>query len=325
MSELLFRHPEAAWALVAAALLLAVGRALRRPRFAAIGIPVLLAGPAHRASRVRRAPAALAAAALASIVVALMDPVRQFSEETVASRGLDIVLVLDLSSSMEELMGGGADRRGRDTRLDVTKRAIADFIARRRNDRVGLIVFSDYAYVVSPLTFDHAYLQRYVAMIDAEALRSEGMTAIGEGITVANTLLDRQAAGDARRNRAIVIFTDGENNYGRDPVDALEEAHAARHRVHLVGVDLADDVKRKPDVLRLVRTVERRGGRYFNADTRGELAAASRAIDALETGMLVTTRYVRDAPAFDLFAAAAVVLVCGALLLRALPFFVDHT
>jgi Ca-activated chloride channel family protein len=316
-----FQHPEAAWALVAAALFLLLWRLFRRPHFVAIGTAAMLM---TRASRVRRLPVVLGVAGFGAIVIALMDPVLPYAEERVESRGVDIALVLDLSSSMEEMMGSSSGIPLRQTRLTIIKRAIADFIARRRaGDRIGLIVFSDNAYVVSPLTFDHASLQRYVAMIDTEILRGEGMTAIGEGLGVAHTLLARQSSG--LRNRAIVVFTDGENNYGRDPIEALRLAHDAGHRVHLIGVDLAADVRKKADVVQLIRTVERGGGRYFAADTTGQLAAASRAVDALEPGMLVTTRSVRNAPAFEPFAAAAIVLICAALLLRAIPFFVDLT
>ena len=85
-------------------LLLICWRAFRRPLFATIGISALLTGREHRASRLRRAPAVLAAAALVAIVIAVMDPLRPFAEERVESRGVDIALVLDLSMSMQEAM-----------------------------------------------------------------------------------------------------------------------------------------------------------------------------------------------------------------------------
>jgi Ca-activated chloride channel family protein len=324
MTEWNFQHPDAAWLLVAAGVLLSIWRALRRRRFVPISTGALLSAGLYGASRVRRLPVVLAAAAFGALVLALMDPVTPHSQAEVQSHGVDIALVLDLSSSMEEMMGTTTGIPMRVTRLDVTKRAIADFIGRRApGDRIALIVFSDNAYVVAPLTFDRAYLQRYVAMIDITILRGEGMTAIGEGLATANTLLARQSRDT--RSRAIVVFTDGENNYGRDPIDALGEAHDAGSRVHLIGVDLAADITKKPDVVELIRTVERRGGRYFAADTAGQLTAASRAIDALEPGLLVTTHSIRNAPAFESFAAAAVVLICAALAFRCIPFFIDLT
>ena len=324
MSDITFRHPEAIWAVAAAVVSLVAWHFLRRPAFSAISADSLLRGRGFRASAVRRFPVALCFCGLCLVLLALADPVIPYSEESVQSRGVDIAIVLDLSSSMEEVMGTpgvGVQR----TRLDVTKRAIADFIARRPGDRIGMVVFSDFAYVVSPLTVDHDYLQRYVAMIDNQILRSEGMTAIGEGVTVANALLTRQAVPGARRDRVIVIFTDGENNYGRDPMEALNDSRSAGYRVHMIGVDLEAEIKAKPEVVRLVRTVQQRGGRYFTADTAGQLTSAAHAIDALEPGILVTSRSTRNVPAFQWLAASAIVTLGAALLLRSVPFFVDLT
>jgi Ca-activated chloride channel family protein len=243
----------------------------------------------------------------------------------VASRGLDIAVVLDLSSSMEEVMGRATGPSARRTRLDVTKRAIHDFIGRRPQDRMGLVVFSDNSYVVSPLTLDHDYLRRYVASIDEQTLRSEGMTAIGEGVMTANLLLRRQAVDDRQRNGVLIIFTDGEHNHGRDPVEAVGAAFDAGYRVHLIGVDLDDEVKQKPAVQRLVRAVQARGGRYFTADSDRELGGVSRVIDRLETGVLVSVRTERNAPAYAPFAMAAILLTSLAVALGAVPFFVDLT
>lgn len=327
MNELTFQQPGAAWLLpAAAAIVLAAWRILRRRRFAAIATHTLLASSTSAASRIRRLPAAIGLAALAAIVLALMDPVVPYGEERVESRGVDIAVVLDLSSSMEERMRTTTtDPIAERTRLDVTKRVISEFVARRPEDRIGLVVFSDNAYIVSPLTIDHRYLQRYISMIDEQTLRNEGMTAIGEGLASANMLLARQTAPDSRRDRVIVLLTDGENNYGRSPMVALRDAHDAGNRVHLIGVDLDDEIRHKPEVMRLIRAVQRQGGRYYTADTAAELAGASRAIDSLERGVLVSSRSIRNAPAFDPFAAAGVLLICTALAIRCVPFFVDLT
>ena len=324
MNEVIFLRPEAGWTLAAALLALALWRLLRRAPYVGVSTGAILTALPYHASRWRRLPLGLAAAAVVMIVFALMDPVTPRAEQQVQSRGIDLALVLDLSSSMEEMMGSSSGVPMRVARLDVTKRAISDFIARRRpGDRLGLVVFSDNAYVVSPLTADHAYLQRYVAMIDANVLRGEGMTAIGEGLATATALLARQSI--AARQRAIVLFTDGENTAGRDPIGALQQAHTAGTRVHVVGLDLPGEVRQKPQVRDLIRTVQQRGGRYFTADSAGQLAEASRTIDGLEPGLLVTSRVTRNVPAFAPFAAAAIVLITAALALGALPYFLDRT
>jgi Ca-activated chloride channel homolog len=270
-----------------------------------------------------------------------MDPVVPYSEAQVSAQGLDIVLVVDLSSSMQEVMGlqrptqslqtltfSSRDLTPRrltgKTRLETTKEAMKDLISRRRGDRLGLVVFSDHAYLVSPLTFDHDNLYKYVDMLDDQILRGEGMTAIGDGVGLATQLLARQSSEEGQ-HKLIVVFTDGENNTGRDPVASLGEANAAGIRFHVIGIDLEEEVKKKPAVLQLITTVRRFGGQYFNADTQRELRAAYGRIDAMERGRLTSTVALHSDPVFDWFARPAAVLLLIAMMLRAIPFFRDLT
>lgn len=322
-------RPQYLWAIpITLALIVACRLSFRRRVYAVFPLNALLPRMT-RASRLRQAPVLIAAAAVPLVVLALSDPVLPFSEGELKSRGLDIVLVLDLSSSMEEVMGLGRPGRGPGTpgptRMETTKNALLEFIALRPNDRIGLVVFSDNAYVVSPLTFDHDYLRDYVAMVDNRILRNEGMTAIGDGIALANTVLVKQGAANVSGTRVIVVFTDGEHNYGLDPVEALQTAHSAGARVHVIGVDLPAEIRTRPEVQRLVYAVRKNGGRYADAGTVAELRSASRAVDALEKGWLVQTRIVRNEPIGYYFALGAVVLLGGAVLLRAVPYFIDVT
>ncbi len=339
-----FLRPELAWWLTGAFAVLLVVRWRAGRGFAASTTVLRLAAVIYRPSVVRRLPLAVLPIALGLIAVALMEPVVPSADTEVQSRGLDIVMLLDLSSSMQERMERVRPSRdmarltftSRDsrhsmttrvqgkTRLDATKDAIKSFVVRRRDDRIALIVFSDNAYVVSPLTLDHGYLLRYIDMVDDQILRGEGMTAIGDGLALANYLLARQA-GTARRNQVIVLFTDGENNKGRDPVDVLAESNAANIRVHFVGVDLEEDVRNKAQVQRLFHTVQRYGGQYFNANTIRDLDAASGTIDSLEKGVLVGRVHVHDAPVYQWFALPALILLVASIGLRAIPFFVDQT
>ena len=274
----------------------------------------------YRASILRRLPTAVLFAALVLLACALMDPVVPLAETDVQLRGLDVVIALDLSASMQEQMAKPLPA----TRLDATKAAIKAFVGRRVDDRIGLVVFSDNAYVVSPLTFDHAYLSRYIDMVDNDLLRGEGMTAIGEGLALSNYVLARQAVATAR-NKAIVLFTDGENTAGRDPLRALADANAAGVRVHMVGISLDDETRHKPPVRTFLRAVSEYGGRTFNAASATELEAASRAIDAIEKGMLVKRTYEHDAPVYQWFAIPALVALLVAFGLSAVPALIDQT
>lgn len=325
MSGLTFQRPEILWALPLVVLLILGWRIVRRPRYATLGIHTLIEAPAYRASPLRRAPLALAAGVTAVIALALADPVVPYSEQRIQSRGVDIAVVFDLSASMQEPMTATANAPTRPSRLTVTKQALSGFIARRPDDRIGLLVFSDNAYVLSPLTMDHASLQHQVAMIDAKTIEGEGMTAIGEGVALGAALLARQAPVGEPRDGVVVILTDGENTAGREPIPAVLEAFKAGHQVYLVAVDFPEEVKRRPEVVRLVQTVQSKDGRYFSADNAGELAEAAQAIDSLERGVLTSTRYVRNVPAFEFFASLAVVLLCATFLLASLPYFIDVT
>ena len=337
-----FLRPELGWWLLAALVTLGVLRWRVRRTFVASATVRWLAAPRYRASWLRRLPRAMLVAALLLLACALMEPVLPYSQTEIRSRGLDIVVALDLSSSMLEEMGrirpprtfqnltfsardSAAPRASVQTRLTATKNAIKSFVASRRDDRIALVVFSDNAYVISPLTFDHQYVTRYVDLIDDQLLRGEGMTAIGDGLALANNLLARQAGGADRRNQVVILFTDGENNKGRDPMEVLGESNAANIRVHMVGVDLEEEVRNKPQVQRLFQSVGRYGGRYFNASTARDLELASRTLDRVEKGVLVSRPFVRDAPVYEWFALPALLSLAIAMALRAAPFFIDHT
>ena len=211
------------------------------------------------------------------------------------------------------------------TRLDAVKDAIKAFVRTRRDDRIGLVVFSDNPYVISPLTFDHEYLLHYIDFVDDKILQGEGQTAIGDGLALSNYVLFRQATPNSRGHQVIILFTDGETNRGRDPVEVLGESREAQIRVHVVGVDLEKDVKEKPAVQLLMASVAEAGGRYFSADSERDLLAAQRTIDSMEKGLLVSRVYVRDVPVYQWFAIPALVALAAAFALRSVPFFIDQT
>lgn len=335
-----FLRPDYGWWLLGALAVLLVIQWRRRRRYAASTTVGWIDG-ASRASLMRRVPSLALFAAMALAGVAFMQPVLPFAEAEVKSRGLDLVMVLDLSSSMQEPIGiqamqramgpiveGAAprpDQPALKTRLEATKDAIKSFAARRRGDRLGLVVFSDNAYVVSPLSADHDYLLRYIDMVDDQILKGEGMTAVGDGLALANYLLARQTVAGDTRGRVVVLFTDGENNRGRDPIDVLAQSDAARIRVHVIGVDLEERVRQKPEVERLVASVRRYGGRYFDANTVADLDAASRTIDGIEKGVLTSKVYLRNVPVFDWFVIPALACLGLTLALCTIPHFTDLT
>src|SRR6188768_4432888 len=325
-----FLHPEyALWVLAAFAVVFLLKSGVRW-RFAAFTAVLPGRRFPYRASLFRRLPFAVLAVAAALAGLALMQPVIPYSQADLSSKGLDIVLLLDLSSSMQEEMGSGQALKtttvgGGRTRMDAVKDAVKTFIRTRRDDRIGLVVFSDNPYVISPLTFDHEYLLHYIGFVDDKLLQGEGQTAIGDGLALSNYVLSRQATANSRGHQVVVLFTDGESNRGREPVEVLGESAKADIRVHVVGVDLEADVKEKPGVQMLMHAIENNGGKYFNADSERELVAASRTIDQIEKGLLVSRVYVRDVPVYQWFAIPSLVTFALALALRSIPYFVDQT
>jgi len=348
-----FLRPEYGWWLLAALAVLLVIRWKKPGRHAAATTVGWVDG-ASRASLLRRIPSLALLAALVFAGLGFMQPTLPFVEAEVRSRGLDLVMVLDVSSSMREPIGLRAMARAQGpivegsrsttpiriltkTRLEATKDAIRNLAERRRGDRLGLVVFSGNAYIVSPLSADHDYLGRYVDMIGPESLRGEGTTAVGEGLALANYLLVRQALDGDTRGRVVVLFTDGDTNRGRDPVEVLGESDAARVRVHIIGVDIdrgaagwdtdaeAPIPRAKPEVDRLVAAVEGYGGRYFDANSEADLEAATRTIDEIEKGVLTSTVYMSDVPIFHRFVIPALLCLVLTLALGMIPYFTDQT
>ena len=123
-----------------------------------------------------------------------------------------------------------------------------------------------------------------------------------------------------------MLFTDGEYNRGRDPIDVLQESKEAQIRVHVVGVDLDDFSRSTPGVMALKATVEKNGGRYFDASSAG---ATCRRLThhrfGIEKSTLTSKVYVEDVPVYQWFVIPALICFAGAMGLRAVPYFVDQT
>jgi Ca-activated chloride channel family protein len=319
-------RPDLWWVAVATLVAVAAIRRLRRRRAVAVSTTVLVSDPVFRASAWRLLPVGLAASALGVALVGLLQPVRPVVARDVRMQGLDIVLVIDLSRSMVQPIGV-RDGRLRPSatglrRIEAIKGSLRRFISRRPADRIGVVVFSDNSYVVSPLTFDHEHLFNYFGVIDPRSLVGEGQTAMGDGIDMGRALLRRQSTSE-RRNRVMLVFTDGESNMGRDPLQALEDATRDGTRVHLVGVDLEDDGTRSESVESLVGAVRKRGGRYFAAESAADLEAAAQSLDELEQGEITAIVRVRNDPLVRPFAIATLLLLLAALALRAAPTFIS--
>lgn len=269
-----------------------------------------------------RLPDFLTTAALLFIGLSLLDPVLSLSQIGVTTRGMNIVMLVDLSSSMLEFMQQKSDEVTRlqsgKTKLDAAKEAILKFVKRRQGDRVGTLVFSERAHVVTPLTLDYEYVSAYMNFIDYRTLAGEGRTAVGEAIFSGLSLI-RWKEPERDSPAVIVIFTDGESNAGRSMYDALEAAQKEKVHVYLIGMGIWYLAERE----RLTEAFRATGGDFFDAQDIEQVALGYETIDALERQSLVTQQYVRNLPYYYPFAGAALLCLVLASFLRAVPYFAE--
>lgn len=166
---------------------------------------------------------------LACLIVAMARPQRGLQESRVNTEGVDIVLLLDLSTSMET---PDFSRNGqRQTRIESAKQVISEFISKRKDDRIGMVGFAALPYSIAPLTLDHSWLVQRMDGLRTGML--EDGTAIGDGIASAvNRLRDSKA-----KSRIVILLTDGINNRGElTPENAAQSAAALGIKVYTIGI-----------------------------------------------------------------------------------------
>jgi Ca-activated chloride channel family protein len=219
----------------------------RTPRLRLATIAPLVTGPRGLRTRLRDLPGMLRGAALMLAILALGRPQNVLRGEDTDEKGIDMVVVLDLSGSMRALMDADAptptQRRGapttqRLTRLDTAKEVILEFVARRRNDRIGVVVFGRAAYILSPPTLDKSLLSTLVGKMELGLIDGNG-TAIGDAVGTAVARLRRSTA----RSKAVILLTDGDSNAGSIAPDYA--AHLAQEqgvKVFTVQIGNGDDV-----------------------------------------------------------------------------------
>lgn len=167
------------------------------------------------------------------VIVALAGP--RFANDHVETEasGVDIMLVVDLSWSMEALDMGAPNERV--SRFDIASQVIEDFIRQRPSDRIGLIVFSAVPYLASPLTLNHRWLIENLKRLHVGLIRELG-TAIGDATAAAAR---RLKALKASKSRIMIVLTDGDNNQGKiDPLPAAELAAAMGEKVYTIGLGI---------------------------------------------------------------------------------------
>ena len=267
----------------------------------------------------RHLPFALRCAAVALLIVALARPQSVDEGSTSNTEGIDIVLAIDISTSMlaQDLQPD---------RIQAAKQVAGNFITDRPGDRIGLVAFAGEAFTQSPLTTDQGTLQTLLGRLRSGVV--EDGTAIGNGLA---TAINRLRESDAK-SKVIILLTDGVNNQGQiAPMTAAEIAKAQGIRVYTIGVGsegmapypaidmfgnltfVNQKVEIDEKVLKAISDMT--GGKYFRATDKDKLKAVYNEINQLEKSKIEVTEHISYHELFLTWVLAALGLLMAEFLL----------
>lgn len=256
----------------------------------------------------------LRVAAMALFVVAFARPRYGTETRESTSEGIDIMMCLDVSTSMQ------AEDFKPNNRLYVAKEEIKKFISKRLNDRIGLVVFARNSYTQCPLTTDYGILLRFIDQVGFGTV--EDGTAIGMAIANAVNRLRESPV----KSKIIILATDGDNNAGEiDPLTAANIAATFDIKIYAIGVGKTGNVmfpiddpifgKRyvyqpsRIDETTLRQIADRTKGKFYRAQSGRELEDIYGTIDKLEKTEIKTTAHVQYRELFPQFAIAGLLLL----------------
>jgi Ca-activated chloride channel family protein len=264
-------------------------------------------------ARYRHVVFTLRSLALAALVLAFARPQTGITDERVTTEGVDIVLVLDVSSSMlaEDL---------EPNRIEAAKQVAAEFVDGRQNDRIGLVIFAGDAYTQVPLTLDYSVVTGLMGELEVGMI--EDGTAVGMGLA---TAVKRLQASDAS-SRVVVLLTDGRSNRGSiGPLTAAQMAQALDVKVYTIGAGTRGtarvpvdspvlgrryvSVRVDVDEPTLQEIAELTGGEYFRATDRESLEEIWARIDELERTEIDVQNFTRYGELFHWPLAAGVLFL----------------
>ena len=270
-------------------------------------------------------PAVLRMIVFTLIVICLARPQTQTSWGKRTTEGIDIMLAMDVSTSML-----GEDLKP--NRIEASKSVAAEFIADRPDDNIGLTVFAGEAFTQCPLTTDHKSLLNLLANVRTDLAMSgliDDGTAIGMGI--ANSI-NRLKEDKKAKSKVIILLTDGSNNMGDiSPLTAAQIAKSLGIRVYTIAVGTDAVVRYPVTVGGATKYINRRGdldtqtlmdvaratdGHFYRATNTSELKNIYKEIDKLEKTKMDVKHYSRHYDAYQPFALAAFVILLIEILLR---------
>jgi Ca-activated chloride channel homolog len=310
------------------------GRRGRPPAFLYSALRLVEGLTQARRSRAGAVLAALRWLVLALFIVALAQPRLMKSATTVKASGVDIVAAFDMSGSMnsEDFVVRG----GRVNRFDMARLVLKQFIDQRPSDRIGLVVFAAQAFIATPLTLDHDFLEANLDRLEIGTINAD-RTAIGDALSTALNRLREVKS----KSKIIILMTDGQNNSGKvDPLVAAQAAQALGVKVYTIGVGtrgqapmpMRDVFGRKVyqmqpvdiDEDTLQKIADLTGGKYYRADNAERFRQIYAEIDKLEKTEAVINKFAQFDELFPWFVSCGLVLLLvevalGQTILRRLP------
>lgn len=275
------------------ALWIRLGRGWRRPALRFPSIARFSRIAPGKTILLRRIVLAMRLPVLLLLSLAMARPQVGRTQRLVSTEGIDIMLVVDTSTSME---GRDLDSHRsvmkRKNRLQVVKGVVEKFIKRRPDDQIGLVVFGSQAFTQCPLTLDHGILSTFLGQVEIGV--AGGRTAIGDGLGTAVKRLRRSRA----KSKVIILLTDGAQTAGLlAPAQAAQVAKTFGVKIYSIGAGSTGEVPIVTDGLlgpqvqmarfqldedTLRRVAEVTGGRYFRAENEAALEKVYADIDGLE-------------------------------------------
>ena len=267
------------------------------------------------------------------MIIALARPQRDRSSTEVTANGIDIVIGLDVSGSMQAL--DFLVDNHRIPRVEVVKSVVSKFIEERPDDRIGLVAFAGVPYLIGPITLDHDWLQQRLESVNIGA--ADDGTAIGSAIAASVNHLRASSA----KSKVVILLTDGVNNTGKiSPFAAAEAARALGVRIYTIGVGVRGrapiPVKDQAgnshlimapvdvDEKSLEQIANETGGRFYRATDTESLRKIYEQINSLEKTPHTMQRFERfeELYRWALFPAFGILIICTILqhtLRRRLP------
>jgi len=330
MSEFLdhFRFNQPAWLLLTLPLLLALFLRRGRGAEAAVTFPnlsILISLGRQVRETAGGISLPLAAIALLFAIFAMARPVWRNEYQSRSASGIDIMIALDVSLSMD--IDDFVDEGQRAKRIDVAKAVVDDFISRRPDDRMGLVAFAGRPRDASPITLDHKWLRRALDELrlndqfERGTVKEQG-TAIGSALAAAASRLDARDA----KSKIILLITDGASNSGKiSPVEAAEHAKTLGIKIYTIAIGTKEgrvdrSIMRFPyqefDIPTLKKIASLTGAEHYWAQNLKSLRETFTTINQLEKTEARSLTIIDDRELFHWFLIASLIaaIACAARL-----------